>query len=203
MGRVVAALQRAGLWRDTVMLFTTDNGASPNHGGSNWPLRGVKHSLWEGGVRGAAFLAGGRVPPVPPARQLLHITDWFPSLLTAAGHPRPPSRDGVDQWAGLVGSSPRHAPRTTAVLGLRMHDAVEGAVRVGNYKLLFATRLRGDRAGWYRPGPAPHTRPANYSQLVRVTGDRVYLAHPPEQKEDGTSHHHATHHSHKHEACSP
>ena len=146
VGRVVAALQRAGMWEDTVMLFTTDNGGAVSQAGSNHPLRGTKGTLFEGGVRGAGFLAGGRVPPSSrPARQLIHITDWLPTLLAAAGRSELGTRrDGVDQWSALTTAAP--APRTELVYNLKMLP-VQGAVRVGDYKLMFANKFGKD--GWY------------------------------------------------------
>ena len=65
VGRVVAALERRNMLQDSIIVFTTDNGGPAagfdiNHA-SNWPLRGVKDTLWEGGVRGAAFLWSPRL----------------------------------------------------------------------------------------------------------------------------------------------
>ena len=49
-----------GLLDDTIIVFTTDNGAPDTHFDgatvSNYPLRGGKGTLWEGGVKGAAFV---------------------------------------------------------------------------------------------------------------------------------------------------
>lgn len=60
VGQVVLALQDSGMLQDTLIVFTSDNGgaASGNYmsQGSNWPLRGVKGSAWEGGVRAPAFM---------------------------------------------------------------------------------------------------------------------------------------------------
>ena len=56
----MASLKRSGLWEDSVVLFSTDNGGSvPST--SNLPLRGSKESVYEGGVRGVGVLSGGMV----------------------------------------------------------------------------------------------------------------------------------------------
>lgn len=63
--QVVAALQERDMLRDSVIVFTTDNGGPAagfnQNAASNWPLRGVKDTLWEGGVRGAAFVWSPRL----------------------------------------------------------------------------------------------------------------------------------------------
>lgn len=48
VGAVTAALKARGMWNNTVLVWTSDNGATTT-GGSNWPLRGAKKSNWEGG----------------------------------------------------------------------------------------------------------------------------------------------------------
>ena len=59
VGVIEAALRARGLYRDTVILFSTDNGGAG--GVSNLPLRGHKESLYQGGVRGVAWVGGGLV----------------------------------------------------------------------------------------------------------------------------------------------
>ena len=56
VGRVEDIYKQAGLWDDTVLVFTTDNGGIGP--GSNFPLRGAKVLLWEGGIRGVSFVRG-------------------------------------------------------------------------------------------------------------------------------------------------
>ena len=51
---VTAALRRTNKYRDTVIVFMSDNGGADK--GSNWPLRGGKNSVWEGGTRSVAFV---------------------------------------------------------------------------------------------------------------------------------------------------
>ena len=60
VGRLVAAIDAAGLTDSTVVLFCSDNGATKN--GDNGRLRGAKGSLWEGGHRVPLIVAGPGVP---------------------------------------------------------------------------------------------------------------------------------------------
>jgi arylsulfatase A-like enzyme len=75
---VTDALQRTGLWENTLLVFTADNGGIDR--GNSHPLRGHKHDPWEGGTRATAFAAGGLIPP--PLRgtnsgdKLVHVSDW-------------------------------------------------------------------------------------------------------------------------------
>ena len=73
-------------------------------GGNNFPLRGNKATLWEGGTRAASFVHGKMVAGAGGnSRELIHVTDWLPTLYRAAGGD--PSKleglDGFDQWETL------------------------------------------------------------------------------------------------------
>ncbi|CAN7948174.1 unnamed protein product [Ixodes pacificus] len=90
VGSVVDALQKADMLTNTILVFSTDNGALPwgfkSNRGSNWPLRGVKFTLYEGGVRGTAFIWSPLLENSKRvSSQLMHITDWLPTLYSAAG----------------------------------------------------------------------------------------------------------------------
>jgi arylsulfatase A-like enzyme len=72
----------------TLVVFVSDNGAPPElgAGGRNWPLAGFKSQTLEGGVRVPAFVYGpGRVPSRKVVSSYVHVTDWLPTLLAAAG----------------------------------------------------------------------------------------------------------------------
>lgn len=49
---------------------------------SNWPLRGVKNTLWEGGVRGAALIFSPNLSKVHRvSNQTMHIVDWYDKMI--------------------------------------------------------------------------------------------------------------------------
>ena len=58
VGNITAKLTECGLDENTVIGLTADNGGQNKVGGNNWPLRGNKATLFQGGVRGTGFLWG-------------------------------------------------------------------------------------------------------------------------------------------------
>ena len=84
IGRVMAALCQAGVERDTLVVFTSDNGGE--RFSDNWPLVGGKMDLTEGGIR-VPWIAHGPAAIAPGGVSTQHCLtmDWSATLLAAAG----------------------------------------------------------------------------------------------------------------------
>ena len=54
--RVFEELDAMGMLDNTLVVLASDNGGCPSAGGSNYPYRGFKHTMFEGGVRTPAFV---------------------------------------------------------------------------------------------------------------------------------------------------
>ncbi len=100
---ILAELDNRGLRDNTIVLFTSDNGAM--EAGSSLPLRGAKHSIYEGGVRLPTVvnwpnggLTGGTTWP-----GLCGALDMFPTLMAMTGSTMPETRplDGRNIWPAL------------------------------------------------------------------------------------------------------
>jgi arylsulfatase A-like enzyme len=89
IGRVLETLRRAKLDQNTLIIFTSDNGGDPNHGGNNKPLRGVKNQVWEGGIREPCLMVWpGKIKPASALRDPATTLDFFPTFCDLAGAKR-------------------------------------------------------------------------------------------------------------------
>ena len=84
---VTQALKARGMFNNTIMIVTTDNGGSYDNG-NNYPLRGAKYDYFDGGVRGSAFVYSELLPESVRGSTyegLMHISDWYPTICSLAG----------------------------------------------------------------------------------------------------------------------
>jgi len=159
---VTTALEKYGLWNNTIVIFSTDNGGEVAFGGNNWPLRGWKRSLWEGGVRGVGFVHSPLIRRRGTVNNgLIDVNDWFPTLLGLTGRDTAGLNvDGLDVWKSISDGkpSPRKEllhnidpllPRRGPRLNISKFDnRIRAAIRVGNWKLITGNPLQGS---WIAP----------------------------------------------------
>jgi arylsulfatase A-like enzyme len=109
IGRVLGALDEAGIADDTLVLFLSDNGgaAYAMGGADNVPLRGGKGETFEGGIRVVAAMRWpGQIPAGSKMTSIMSAMDVFPTLAEAAGlEPRNERKlDGQSLWSAIASS---------------------------------------------------------------------------------------------------
>ena len=145
VGQVLDALRSQGLDKDTLVVFTSDNGpwlTKGADGGSAGPLRGGKGSTWEGGVR-VPTLAWwpGRVPAGSVNDAVAATIDLLPTFVSLAGGtvPATPVIDGRDITPILLGQSKESAREAHYYFaGYNLQ-----AVRQGRWKLAMSPQPEG------------------------------------------------------------
>ena len=131
IGEVLKALAQAGLSRNTLVIFTSDNGGE--RFSYNWPFTGQKFSLWEGGIRVPAIVRWPGVVPAGRISEQAAITmDWTATML-ALGNAKPDPAyplDGDDLLPVIRGSQPVYE-RT-----FFWRTSIQDAVLKGRWKYL-------------------------------------------------------------------
>ena len=145
VGQVLDALRSQGLDKETLVVFTSDNGpwlTKGADGGSAGPLRGGKGSTWEGGVREPTIAWWpGRVPAGSVNDAVAGTIDLLPTFVSLAGGtvPASPVIDGRDITSILLGQSKESAREA--------HYYFSGydlqAVRQGRWKLALVPQPDG------------------------------------------------------------
>jgi arylsulfatase B len=184
IGNITRALRETGLWNNTLVVVTTDNGGPTAicavQGSMNKPpRRGGKCTLWEGGTTGDAFISGPalewtrrrRTTSAQQYPHLFHAVDWLPTLAAIAGaSPNGKPLDGVNQWESLLPgpdtlSTSTTPPREEVFVGYAMfNDTWYGpAIRWKQWKLLQGTSGGPEESSHLNPDykpPPGYSRPA-------------------------------------------
>lgn len=161
IGVLIKALEDLGIAENTIVIFTTDNGAEvftwPD--GGMTPFRFSKGTIYEGGFRVPCIARWpGKIKPSSIENGIFSGLDWFPTLLAAAGNPDISKQllegvklgertyknhlDGYDQSNLILGKGPSARHEVFYFGGAQL-----GALRIENFKFQFYDQP----AGW--PGP--------------------------------------------------
>lgn len=141
VGRVLTLLDETGLAKNTLVIFTSDNGGLLDDGANNGPWRSGKTHMYEGGLRvPLAARWPGRISPSTHTAQLALTMDIFPTVLAAAGAPPPDGLDGVSFLPQLFGEMPSAAEREVYFVrregGIAYGGKTIEALRRGDWKLV-------------------------------------------------------------------
>lgn len=113
VGDIVKALFDKGILDNTIIVFVSDNGGMTtgelHNYASNYPMRGIKMTPFEGGVRVAGLIWSASLRNATHYwNGYMHVTDWMPTLLTAVGVDVPSEIDGINQWENINSNLPSH-----------------------------------------------------------------------------------------------
>jgi arylsulfatase A-like enzyme len=157
VGAVMEHLRQRGLDGNTIVVFTTDNGAEnftwPD--GGNTPFAGGKGTALEGGFRAPCIIRWpGRVAPNTVQNGIMSGMDWFPTLVAAAGNSNVAAElrqgkaiggrtyrnhlDGYDQTRMLTGQGPSARNEI-----FYFTESTLAAIRIGDYKYRFTDQPNG------------------------------------------------------------
>jgi arylsulfatase len=171
IGVVLKKLEDMGQLNNTIVVFTTDNGAEtisfPDGGVT--PFKGQKGMSWEGGYRAPCVVRWpAHIKPGTIFTDMFAALDWLPTLVEIAGGPEgdglkkqleagnyggivKTTLDGVNQVGYLSGRSPRSARDVFYYFS----GATPSAVRYKNWKMYY-TMSQSDATGWIMPLTAFH-----------------------------------------------
>jgi arylsulfatase A len=145
VGQIVGALEEFGLTQNTLIVYSSDHGATfetgnqgtSNFHDSNQPFRGQKRTLWEGGIRVPGIACWpGHIPSGVVSNDIVHMTDLFPTLLAAADAQPDPAWhvDGANLLPVWTGKA--RAPERTLFWEWRSEGSNQLAAMRGRLKLV-------------------------------------------------------------------
>ncbi|MBM3725917.1 MAG: N-acetylgalactosamine-6-sulfatase [Acidobacteria bacterium] len=190
VGRILNKLDQLGLTENTVVVFSSDNGPEngiipfTSHYGeasSSGPFRGLKRSLYEGGIR-LPFLVQwpGKIPQGKVDQSTIFGgVDFLPTLCRLTGVSPPAALDGEDLSAALMGTpTARRRPLLwewrEPVYGSVLNNAPRLAIRDGNWKLLMnPDRSRVELYDIPRDPSEVNNRASSEPKVVRRLSSRL------------------------------
>jgi arylsulfatase A-like enzyme len=192
IGYVLKKLEDMGELDNTIVVFTTDNGAEtityPD--GGTTPFKGGKLSTWEGGMRAPCLVRWpGHIKPGTVLNDMFAALDWLPTLVNIAGGPE------GDELSKKIQAGEYPGIAKTKLDGMDLSDYLEGksetsardvffyysgkdpsAVRYKNWKMYFAM-VSDDPAGFISG-----VQPYSWTQIVNIKRDPFETSIGDQQK---------------------
>lgn len=164
VGAILDTLAKHGLDRDTLVLFTSDNGpwlSYGNHAGSAGPLREGKGTVWEGGVRVPCIARWpARFPSDSTCKEPAMTIDLLPTLARLIDAPLPPLPiDGKDIGPLLLGKPGATSPQEVYFFYYNTNELQ--ALRSGRWKLILPHTYRTMQG----QAPGRDGKPGQYRQV--------------------------------------
>lgn len=174
-GTILNTLRKLNLDQRTMVMFTSDNGATGGKGRSNGPLRGTKGTTWEGGMREPCVVWWpGQIPAGSVSDALTSTLDVLPTLAFIAGAQTPEDRtlDGFNIWSILHHPTESVSPRD--YFYYYQMDQLQ-ALRDGRWKLHLP--LIPKQRNWGKPEPESPLMLFDLKADIGETAN-VAFAHP-------------------------
>ncbi len=179
VGEVMKALKANGLEKDTLVLFTSDNGpwlSYGDHAGSAGALREGKGTCWEGGVRVPCIMRWpGKIPAGTTSDAMLMTIDVLPTLARLVDAPLPDHKiDGLDVWPLLTGVPGAKNPHEAYAFYFETNQLQAIATGDGRWKLQLPHKYRtlSGRAGGLGGTPSKYdTRAIESAELYDLVDD--------------------------------
>ncbi|OGV70520.1 MAG: hypothetical protein A2283_08750 [Lentisphaerae bacterium RIFOXYA12_FULL_48_11] len=137
-GQILEKLRSLDLAGRTLVIFTSDNGPERNTPGTAVPLRGTKHTVYEGGLR-VPFIVWwpGRVPSGQVCSDFVTALDLFPTIAVVTGVELPAGRqlDGYDFSPVLLGEAGARSRRNNLYSFYGLNQNQKEALRHSRWKL--------------------------------------------------------------------
>jgi arylsulfatase A-like enzyme len=142
VGEIVAKLKEIGVYENTLIIFTSDNGphleggADPDYFSSNGVFRGYKRDLYEGGIRVPMIAVWeGKISAGSETDHISAFWDVFPTVAEISGANAPKDIDGISFLPTLLGN--KNEQQEHEYLYWEFHErGGRQAVRKGNWKLV-------------------------------------------------------------------
>lgn len=168
---VTKLIDKLGYLNDTLIIFTTDNGAClcgssmQDNNGCNWPYRSGKGSQFQGGVKGISFINSkllNKKENFTVYEGMLHSVDWLPTIMGFLNisdyHTLP--LDGFNQWNEIINN--KESKRSEILLNT-VKGLVDGYL-MGDWKYISGNTV-ASYDGWI---PLPNTTCIIFNYFISI-----------------------------------